>query len=385
MAQHSPNRFEALDALRGAAALTVVLSHWNHFYRHGSVLDPAFNPRMQPLYEPLKLFYQHGWLAVDLFFALSGFIFYWLYGQVIAERRVGAGEFALRRFSRLYPLHLATLLLVAVGQVAMVSLDGNSFVYTHNDGYHALLNLLLVNDWGFAQGYSFNGPVWSVSTEMALYLVFFVACRYIGAGIWVPLVGALVGLVMRDVLHTHIARGICSFFFGALAYFAYRHLSQSKRDLTLPLAAAAALLWILTIAGVYAPLDGRAAGRLARLGSITTVAMLFPLTILALALLETRFRGMARRVAFLGDISYSSYLLHFPLQLAVALGVIAWHIDRSVYASPLFMLGFFAVLITLSRLSHRWLEMPAQRAIRQLASQGSQIFTPKPPPLHYRR
>ena len=106
----------------------------------------------------------------------------------------------------------------------------------------------------------------------------------------------------------------------------------------------------------------------ARLGQVTTVALLFPLTILTLALLEARFQGMARRFAFLGDISYSSYLLHFPLQLVCAIALAAWGIDRSVCNSPLFMLGFFAVLVAVSRMSYRWLEMPAQWSIRRFTA-----------------
>jgi peptidoglycan/LPS O-acetylase OafA/YrhL len=372
MGQHRSVRFEALDALRGAAALVVVLSHWKHFFYDGHAIAASFDPRTQPLYEPLLILYRHGWLAVDLFFSLSGFIFYWLYANAIADRSVPAGEFTLRRFSRLFPLHVATLLLVAAGQLVMVALSGNSFVYANNDAYHGLLNLLLVNDWGFANGYSFNGPVWSVSTEVALYIVFFTVCRFVGPGLAVPLAGALLGLVMRDIFQTHLARGICSFFFGALAYFAYRRLADARHDVVKLLCAATLVLWVATIVAVYVPMDDRLAGRAARLGQVTTVALLFPLTILTLALLEARFHGMARRFAFLGEISYSSYLLHFPLQLVCAIALAAWGIDRSVCNSPLFMLGFFVVLVALSQMSYRWLEMPAQRSIRRYVAPSRQ-------------
>ena len=89
---------------------------------------------------------------MDLFFALSGFIFFWLYAEAITERRVSAREFFVLRFSRLYPLHLATLLAVAAEQTLFLHLTGRYFVYGGNDGYHFLLNLGMASSWGFERG-----------------------------------------------------------------------------------------------------------------------------------------------------------------------------------------------------------------------------------------
>ena len=93
--------------------------------------------------------------------------------------------------------------------------------------------------------------------------------------------------------------------------------------------------------------------------------VLFPVTILTLALFETRRANPLRRVAFLGEISYASYLLHFPLQLA-ALGVVAaLGLGREVFYSPWTLAAFIAVLLAASFASHRLFEMPAQRALRK--------------------
>ena len=109
-------RLHALDALRGAAALAVVFWHWQHFGAMGPV-EQSLERNLQPQYEVFRIFYDHGWLAVDLFFSLSGFIFFWLYSQTISQHRIGPTRFFILRFSRLYPLHIATLLFVTIAQI----------------------------------------------------------------------------------------------------------------------------------------------------------------------------------------------------------------------------------------------------------------------------
>src|SRR5262249_10569897 len=88
-------------------------------------------------------------------------------------------------------------------------------------------------------------------------------------------------------------------------------------------------------------------------------------TVLSVALLEDRLKALWRSVAFLGDISYSSYLLHFPLQLAVMGVVLAFGIPQAVFRSPAVLISFMGVLILLSLGSHRFLELPAQRFLRR--------------------
>jgi peptidoglycan/LPS O-acetylase OafA/YrhL len=86
-----PQRFFSLDVLRGLAALTVVFWHWQHFLLVGSRAGGGA-PLTRPLGRTFELFYSVGWIAVDLFFALSGFIFFWLYAEAITERRVSRGS-----------------------------------------------------------------------------------------------------------------------------------------------------------------------------------------------------------------------------------------------------------------------------------------------------
>src|SRR5436190_15498959 len=84
-------RYEALDGLRGVCAVMVVLFHG------------AFNSHLHDL-----LLIQRGWLFVDFFFVLSGFIIADVYGEKIRQG-VDFIQFVALRLGRLYPLHLFVL------------------------------------------------------------------------------------------------------------------------------------------------------------------------------------------------------------------------------------------------------------------------------------
>src|SRR5205085_4818978 len=141
--------------LRGLAALTVVAWHWQHFFFDPATRQLAVDGARQPFFFLLAPLYRHGWVAVDLFFVLSGFVFCLLYARSIDQRRIGAAEFALRRISRLYPLHLVTFATVAVLQALYIRDHGGvAFVYPFYDAYHASLNLLGASSWGLERGYS---------------------------------------------------------------------------------------------------------------------------------------------------------------------------------------------------------------------------------------
>src|SRR5215467_7767481 len=142
-----PRRLTSLDALRGVAALAVVVWHWQHFFGIGGTFADGWTREMQPFFWLLKPLYLQGWAAVDLFFALSGFVFFWLYADAIRTRATGAGEFALLRVSRLYPLHLLMLIAVAMLQAAFLRAHGQFFIYQANDTPHFLAHLFFIQNW----------------------------------------------------------------------------------------------------------------------------------------------------------------------------------------------------------------------------------------------
>jgi peptidoglycan/LPS O-acetylase OafA/YrhL len=345
-----PERVYSLDALRGVAALAVVFWHWQHFFFAGTGRNHL--PREeQPFYEFASLLYNRGHLGVQLFFCLSGFVFFWLYAEKLSERRIAVSKFATDRFSRLYPLHLASFALVALLQFLYQAGHGSSFVYRYNDAYHAVLNLLLVPAWGIEKGWSFNAPIWSVSIEVIMYLAFALACMTKNLKYLVFAALIVIGFALPPELRK-LAVGLKLFFIGGASYVLFR---------------AAALRWgsrATALGLVCLSLTAWAYVSLAAPGTSSVTHIVFPLTVATLAALNSVRPGWFRSIAFLGDMSYAFYLLHFPLQLIFVLVSDALGYSRAVFLNPGVMISFFAVLITLSHFSYRLFEMPVQNMIR---------------------
>lgn len=385
--RNTVERFHSLDALRGIAALSIVFWHWQHFFFTGTTPGTVDLARL-PLHEWLFPLYTKGWLAVDLFFTISGFIFYWLYSKSVSEGEISAGKFALLRFSRLYPLHFATLLIVAASQIWLMSARGSNFVYPNNDVKHFLLNLFFASSWGMENSSSFNGPTWSVSVEVLLYALFFVCCRLFPIRASVLVIISMTGFTIVWDYFPPVGRGIGLFFMGGCVFLAHQAIIESRRAADITKWAGYLMLatWVATIATLYgfdqsllslrsAPLywhiDTPAQRGLPALHSAWPILVLFPITILSLSLFDSRRGSLGKRVSFLGDISYSSYLIHFPLQLLFS-AVVAWFgVSNSVFYSSWFMLLFFSVLIGICLVSFRYFEMPTQRLLRQQGSQPS--------------
>jgi peptidoglycan/LPS O-acetylase OafA/YrhL len=375
-------RLYALDTLRGFAALSVVLWHWQHFFAVSGTWQEGWQKSSEPFYVFLKPFYEEGWAAVDLFFALSGFIFFWLYAEAIREKRISAFRFAWLRFSRLYPLHLVTLLSVATMQYFFHQATGNYFIYETNSLARFAVSLVFAQQWlPPTLRQSFNGPSWSVSIEVLLYCVFFAFCRL---GLRGPRMALCVAVAAIPLLwwNMFIARGLFGFFLGGAAFHLSRAVASraSARRLAQWSIAAAISLWIVVwIEAYFQPLHAAFywlsghispdAGRL-YIGNKEYIFLLLfafsvvPVTLLALALHEQVLGGKWHRFAFVGDISYSTYMLHFPMQLALALIAAHYALTPAAFENPVALILFYVVLIALGGLSFHYFERPMQNFLR---------------------
>ena len=114
-----------------------------------------------------------GYIAVDFFFVLSGFIISYTYYPSLIEKSFSFKEFSLRRIARLYPVHIATLILFILLMVVAGFFD----MIANREGEYLIefiRSLFLVHGW-FGRGEDavfFNSPSWSISVEFFAYLTF---------------------------------------------------------------------------------------------------------------------------------------------------------------------------------------------------------------------
>lgn len=348
---------ESLDALRGIAAIIVVIHHRYFFFLSPGTTEFDIASLALSSSSLAGLFYVYGLWAVDLFFCLSGFIFFYKYGGMIANRSITPWTFAVLRLSRLYPLHLATLLAVCVLQSLYFNKHGAFLVYQTNDIMRFVLQLGLISNWWPTSPLSFNGPIWSVSIEVFLYMLFFAIARYLVLSERLVATVAVIGVVVMFI-SPNLGRGIVSFYMGGMVY-QFAKTQGSRERVT--------LVWWMgyLILIVVAAMGGKYSGTLGWVGWGLTM-FIFPALIATLALADRHISPFASAFRWLGNISYSSYLLHFPLILLI--------VDCGLARpqSRLFFFLFVALVLGMSFICYHYFERPLQHWLRKhLLASGS--------------
>lgn len=338
--------FDVLDFTRLLAAVAVLFWHYQHFFVTPALTDHDIDRSISPWYAPLQLLYDNGHLAVQYFWAVSGFVF----AHVYLSDPQARGRFWRARFARLWPLHLLTLVLVAVLQATYVAGHGVAFIYTHNAPLDFVQNAALAHYWFGTEVQTFNGPTWSLSTEIVAYALFWLVLPLLrrdplAAGLAVCLALAV---VINGFTHEKLVVLCLLYFFGGVVIYGAA-LRGWVRPTTM--LAAAALSFALFAIEHF----GKAPDHVVRLP--VTFAVLF-LTLAAETALGPREFRLGRR---LGDASYGTYLWHFPLQLVLVLLVDQALGSRDIVRHPAFLLAFVALAVLAGFASHRWLERPAQR------------------------
>src|SRR5580693_8695011 len=163
----APEQLPSLTPLRGIAAVWVVIFHFCWYF-------PAVHP------ERYTGAVYKGYLAVDMFFVLSGFVITHVYKEGFAQRVTGRRyrDFLKARVARIYPLHITALLLfvatATAERAASYALRG-SFEPIPLLGERSLggflANLVMLQGL-WARELSWNDPSWSISLEFLAYLLF---------------------------------------------------------------------------------------------------------------------------------------------------------------------------------------------------------------------
>lgn len=365
MTSTSEKSLHGLELLRFLSAVGVVFWHYQHFFIRAGTEPPAgFSRAEQPLYPMLSFLYEYGHLSVSLFWLISGYIFFWKYHRAVHAGAVGGWAFFVMRFSRLYPLHVATLIAVALLQIAFrASHDGADFAFQPNDWPHFALHLAFASNWGFESGLTFNGPIWSVSREVVIYAVFFAVSRAVSTAVLgrVVLVGLAGALWLAN--DRFLGDGSLRVFLTVAVYFFMGGLIEAVAAAVparwLKLAAPAALLAAIALVLVlFRPGDATPKAVILAATSATLVGFL------GLEHWDFARRPLAR-LAPLADLTYSSYLLHFPVQLVAVLAVDQFGLGRDLFLNPLALLAFLLATFGLGRVAFDRFERPAQALLRR--------------------
>ncbi len=341
-----------IDGVRGIAALAVLAYHYVHFFMAGA--DRRKLPGYLDLFPARELLwpaYHYGYYAVQVFWLISGFVF----AHVYYGHRASTRSFVVNRFARLYPLHLLTLLIVALLQFIALRRLGYTPIYGAYDWPHFAAQLVLAADW-IRTGLSFNGPVWSVSVEIAIYAVFWLSRGLVARlQIILPLAMAL-GFDLADARwggQTRVFACGALFFIGsALCQLRTAGWGKGRR--------LGALALLLVAAGLAATLVwGRQGWNLAGIPGI------FGGLFLLLAAVEgSAPRWLSRGCEWLGENTYGVYLWHFPIQLTLILLLVPGGSLQRIAQHGWFLALYLGLVIVIARLSYIWFERPMRDRVR---------------------
>ncbi|MCA3701077.1 acyltransferase family protein [Brevundimonas sp.] len=347
----TPQDLRALTALRFFAAAWVAL------YAFWPNLDIAVTPNLVA----------KGYLGVELFFVLSGFILSHVYLKAFGEGGFRYGGFLWARVARVYPLHLATLIGVGVlglGAVAAgMAIDGNVLSWESLPAH-----IFMLHAWGLAPEAGWNHSSWSISAEWFAYLTFpafaFVAWRLrerpvaavAGAlalmGLLYAGFQALAGFSLTEATFRWGAlRIVPCFAYGCALYLLHRR-GGLKHPGWLALASVAGMA---LAASLRAP-DG-------------VVVVFAGGLILALGALPNAAAGWlaSRPAVYLGEISYAVYMVLVPWQL-LAVNLAARLTGAEDKKLHLFVwLAVVLALPIVAAIAYHLVEHPARKALRGLA------------------
>ncbi|MBX6324073.1 MAG: acyltransferase, partial [Rhodospirillaceae bacterium] len=350
-----PREIRPLTSLRGIAALLVVVFHFR------LVVGPSID------IDAGTAFFASGYLWVDFFFLLSGFVIAYAYARDFQPGSLASyGRFLWRRLARIYPLHVFVVLALIPMEAAKYAIgwyDRPPFAPGSTAGELAA-GLALVHSWGLYDHLTWNWPSWSISAEWAAYIAFpallplLYRVRVEIAPAAIPLlIGGLFALMKlhgRDDLDMTfdlgVPRGLLSFAIGIAAYRLFEAAPAEARGPLSDWLLAGGLAWIVVALhlGLHPLL----------------VVPGFLAAVLFGALADgpvSRLLGAAP-LHFLGEISYSIYLVQYPVQRVWHLVVRRFYGDAlDPLAAVLSLIGVLGIVVALSTLTYQWIERPARQ------------------------
>lgn len=388
----SPERLAALDAVRGLAALAVVFSHclatfppFSDVYLAPDRPHPAWVTLLA--YSPLHLFWG-GQEEVLLFFVLSGFV---LALPFVAGRGPSYGAFVVRRICRIYLPYAAVVAIAAALMAALAGAPPHGLGDWFYRSWSRPLSWELAIDHALMLGATplntVDAPVWSLVHEMRVSLLFpllvaavirlpglapyALALGLYAAGGWTmraPWALAHIPLTLAATLQ------YAAYFAAGAGLAKHREAIVAWLEARRPLALTGLVITALFLFNVRWQLPGLPRGQelLAGVGACM---------LLMLALGWPRARAFLERAPWqwLGRISYSLYLTHVVVLLAMA------HTLGRVLPMPLVIAAVPIVALVVAHVAHRLIEVPAIALGRHLTTRprpedgGAQVVAEQGP------
>lgn len=337
----------SLTAIRGVAAWWVVLYHFREY------LPQSVQPAIAP-----------GFLAVDFFFILSGFIIAYNYISLFSRPTWrGWRLFMVARIARIYPLHLTVLVLYLANPIAIILAASTPIPGARYDPTYYVLSLLLIQNWGFTDNLAWNIPAWSISTEFLAYLAFpflaWAGLRWFStpiralAFLVLALAGLAAWMVSQEIsLGDDIARlgaGRCAieFLIGMCVFLIWRGWGNlaATRHLAfgLSLACGVALFGFGLPDAMVMPLGG--------------ACLVYGLASRTDPLARVLSIGVLERI---GLWSYSTYLVHYFVRDWVKFLLIRDDVPLWIACS-----SYLAATAVASVILFHWVEEPGRRGLRR--------------------
>ena len=331
--------YALLDGLRGVAALMVV---WYHVFE-----GFAFAGAINGVGDGSITVFNHGYLAVDFFFMLSGFVISYAYDD--RWDRLSTWQFFTRRLIRLHPMLVVGALIGLIAYCVGGCCDWSGHVtrWSHVLTAFVLAMLLIpmrpgaVSDVrGNGEMFPLNGPSWSLFFEYIGNILYALVIRRLSTKALAWLVGLLgivfVGFAVGNasgygsigVGWTLDSVNFCGGLLRMLFPFTLGMLLQ--RTCRPAQMRGAFVVCTLLLFGVFSVpfLGANAHCSLNGVYEAVCILFIFPLIVLVTAGSSTTGKVVERSVRFLGNISYPLYIVHYPVMYLFY----AWLIKHGLYS-----------------------------------------------------
>jgi peptidoglycan/LPS O-acetylase OafA/YrhL len=341
----------ALTSIRGLAAWWVVLYHFRE-----EIPGIAGTSLLR--------FMGNGYLAVDLFFELSGFVIALNYARTFRSVTwADSMNFLGLRLARIYPLHIFILFVFLINPIAIALFSTYGQPGDRYSPGYFILSVFLVQNWGFTRTIAWNAPAWSLSTEWAAYLLFpFMA--------WVSVNTARTAV--RAAALAALPLGLLVVVSAVTGYSLGSEIPQfGLLRCILEFATGVCLFHLWQARGRIRRFEGDIASMIAALLAIAFIVwpipdyLVFPLLFFVLIYALTDDRALLSRllafraIEWVGIVSYSTYMVHYLIKDWVKFLLV-----RDYTPSLLPFLCYLAITALASALLYAYIEVPGRRALR---------------------